>query len=423
MKFRARSAAGLIVIALYLTSLLTPARADGRNRDKSAPIQVSAPVDLSQPLTLDGAIRIALDHQTALGIAVSQLDAARAAVDQSKAEYYPNIAPAYNYNYQKTTQTFNGQQLTGVFSQSLGTIGANLLIFDSFKREETVLVNKYSARAAEHNVYDTRQTIINTVSADYFDLLRQKELVRVAQSSVDRTKTTLDYTKESVAAGASPRKDILQAEADFDNAQVQLLIARNNQNLAQSTLKNAMGILTPLPITTSDLPLAPPPAAADTRTPVDYLKLAFASRQDLQRDAASVDSNRHSVKVANIAAGPQVQASVNEGYNVFPVSGEERTFGTTLTYPLFDGGASRAAVHQAQANLRQSRQQMEQDKQQVQLDVEQAYLQREAARAQYAAAGAAVEAAQANYDAALEAKREGAVSGTLLDIITTQTSL
>lgn len=382
-------------------------------------------VDLSKPLTLDRAIRIALDHQNTLGIAKAQLDAARARETQSKSAYFPQIAPTYQYSAALTGggTTFGTGVPTAsrVQEQGVANIGLTQTIFDTGKREESVLASKYGRQATEFNVLDTRQTIIATVSADYYELLRQQELVKVSQSSVDRAKTTLDATKAFAEAGSGPRKDVLQAEADYDNAQVQLIQSQNSVRLASTALKNAMGILTMTPITTPAEALPRPPAEPDTKPLADYVNQAFVRRLDLKRDATNIDASRHDVRVAQINSGFQVAANVTEGYRINPNPAENRDFVTSFSYPLFDAGATRAAVQQAKASLDQARLQTELTRQNIQADVESFYLQREEARSRIAATDTAVRAARLNYEAATASRTEGA--GTIIDVITAQTAL
>lgn len=408
----------LVPFALLLmlgAGCLAPAVAQKKD-PKNAP-QTPPPVDLGKPLTLEEAIQIALQNQSTLGIAQSQLDAAKARVTQARAQYYPNIAPLYQYQNEIIPINGHAQHV----DQGVLSIGLHQLLFDMGKREENVAASRSSEKASQFNVFDTRQTVIVNVSTGYYDLLRRKELVRVAESSVDRAKTTLDATRAFVEAGTAPKKDILQAQADYDNAQVQLSVARNDVRLAGTTLKNAMGLLTSLPIITQDVTLPPPPVQADTMDVQTYLTKAFSVRPDIQRESEFINSDKHQVKVAQINAGVQVQADVTEGYRIDPAPGENRTFGTTFTYPLFDAGASRAAVRTAKATLDQSKRQLDLTKQTIQLDVEQSYLTREESRQRYAATQSALKAAQENYKAATEAQKEGA--GTIIDVITAQTAL
>jgi outer membrane protein len=379
------------------------------------------PVDLSQPLSLDKAIRIALEHQNTLGIAKSQVESARAGITRAQAQYYPSVSPSYSYSSSLTSQRFNGQQQTGTVESSVTQIGASMLLFDMGKREQNVALSRASAQAAQFNVLDTRQGIIENVAVAYYELKRRKELVRVSDASVERASKTLEAVTESEKAGAAPKKDVLQAQADYENAKVQQLQANNDVRIGQTQLKNAMGILSNQPVLVEEEPLPPPPSTPDTKTTTDYLQMAFNNRPDLKRDTANINANRRNVNIANINAGFQVQATIDEGYRVDPSPGENRTFGTTFSYPLFDAGAARAAVRQSKANLEQSRLQLDLERQQIQLTVEQAWLTREEARASIGATQSALAAARNNYDAAETAYREGA--GTILDVVTAQAQL
>jgi outer membrane protein len=422
-----------LIAAILLSSapavLADKADKTDKPADKKAGKQVPVnplqqpPIDLSQPLTLDRAIRTALERQDTLGIAKSQLQSAQAGITRAQASYYPQVTPGYTYSTQLTSQKFNGVRQTGVVETSLAEIGANLLLYDMGKREQNVALSKANTTAQKFNVLDTRQAIIENVSVAYYELKRRKELVRVSDASVERAETTLKSVQASVEAGASPRKDIFQAQADYENAKVQQIQANNDVRIAQTQLKNAMGVLSPLPVQVEEEPLPVPSQTPDTRTAAEYINQAIGTRPDLKRESANITANQHNAKIADINAGFQVGASVNEGFRVYPDAGENRTFETSFTYPLFDAGASRAAARQAKASVEQAKLSLDLAKQQIQLTVEQAYFTREEARASISATQAAVLAARTNYEAARKAREEGAVTGTLLDVITAQAQL
>jgi len=171
----------------------------------------------------------------------------------------------------------------------------------------------------------------------------------------------------------------------------------------------------------SDTPLPTPSATPDTRSVADYLQSAFNKRLDIKSQTASIDANKHQVKVAQINAGPVVEADITEGYRLDPSPGENRNFTTSFTYPLFDAGLTRAQVKQARATLDQSKSQLLLTKENIQSDVEQTFLLREEARLRITATDTALKAARLNYEAATTALREGA--GTIIDVIPAQTLL
>ena len=260
------------------------------------------------------------------------------------------------------------------------------------------------------------------VATTWFELRRRKELVRVAESGAERARTTLEATRAFAEAGTLPRKDVFQALADAENAQIGVIQARNNVRLAETSLRNAMG-LTPLtPIEAAETALPAPGAAEEAAQPVAQLVAeAFAQRPDLKSSEANLDATRRVVKLARIDAGPQVVSTFSTGFDVSPDTGYDSALLVGVSYPLFDAGASRAAVREARASLDQSERQLELTRQGIAAEVESAYLQRQEAQNRITAARSALDAAQENFTAATESQKEGV--GTILDVITAQNQL
>jgi outer membrane protein len=409
MKPCARAALAILFFAI-------PNAGFAEEKGKQTPTQ-PAPVDLSQPLTLDRAVKIALENQQTLGIARSQLESARARQTSARAQYFPSIAPTFEYSNQLTT--IGGT--TGTFDTKVAQIGLRQMIFDMGKREENVKASRAQVQASQFNIANTRQQIVSDVTTDYYELLRRRELVEVAEAGAERARTNLEATRAFVEAGTSPKKDILQAEADHETAKVNLIQAQNNVRLAASNLKSSMGILSMMPLNIPNVEVPAPDPTPDTRSAAEYVNVAFQKRSDLKRDRANIQADRHDVRISEINAGFQVQADFTEGYRVYPDTGENRAFVTSFSYPLFDAGARRAAVQQSRAFLEQSQRQLELSRQSIQLEVEQSYLVREESRIRTQAADAALRAAKENYAAAVASRAEGA--GNILDVITAQTQL
>lgn len=389
----------------------------------SALVLLPAVAQTKQPraVSLEEAIRLALDHQPQLVIAKSQLIASRARLTESNASYYPQLSPNIEYRSSRSSYHIGGQTVTQTDDRSEASIALRQLIFDTGKRELSVQAARNNLRAAELSFQNTRQTVILNVTVAYYDVVRRRELLRVQEATVERAKTTLEATKAFAEEGTVRRIDILQAEADYGNARVQLGIARNDLRLAEIALRNAIGLETTDDVTASADAPSEPPEAHDKRSAQDYAADALKNRPDLLRDLAYLEADRASERIARIVAGPQVQADFTAGYRIDPDRGDNQLLLATLTYPLFDGGTTKARVRAASESVKQTQQQIELSRRDIHLAVEQAYLTREEARERVAAARSAAEAARANYEAASEGYKEGV--GTVVDVITARTQL
>lgn len=402
------------------------------------------------PMTLSAAITTALNRQPQLVAAAASKESAAQRLKQTKASYLPTVTPSYNFQNQYTfgkVQVFQGNGVvTELPSGKTVTtrqeqISLNYRVFDSGRRDLNAKQAKQSLTASEFGELNTRQSVIGNVADAYFNALRTDALVRVSQAQVDRAKTTLDQIRfqASDAVGTTPKKDVFQAEADYLNATVNLLQAQNNAEIAHTQLRNAMGISG-----TGKLALAevPPPTLAtpmtanvagvtlDTPSPQAIPKLiteAQANRPDIQQSEVNAAAGETTVKLAQLNTRPNLNVDLSAGYQLDAANDPTRQIGNNravvanLTYPLYDGGASRANVHASEASQRSTVAQLENQKQTVALEVEQSWRNLGQARVSIAATESALAAARKNYEAASEALKLGA--GSTVEVITAQTAL
>ncbi len=386
-------------------------------------------LDLTKPLSLERSIQIGLSRQNSIAIAKTQVDAAGERVVQARSSYLPQVTPGLQFQTSKQPGT-SFSSGSGSFNQTTGyssserlteQIAATQLIFDSGKREARVGQSRRNAFAAEYELGNERQNVILIITQDYYNLLRDRELVRVQDENAARAAKTLESIKAQVEVGNAAKSDTLQAEADLANAQVAVLQAKSDANVAQALLKNSMGIVSSLSLTLSDDHASPPPPMLDTSTFDDYVRIAYQNRLDMKAQQEQINAQGYSVKLAHINNGVSVDANVSEGYQLDPDSGEQRGFIVNFSYPLFDGGSTRAAVRENKALLELQRRTLDQLQQSIRFNVEQSYLVREQARQRNTAAQKAVEAGQLNYDAALEKQKNGLVN--ILDVLNAQVQL
>jgi outer membrane protein len=402
-------------------------------------------IDVSKPLSLERAIQIGLARQNQIAIAVAQRDQEGALLTVARSSYFPQILPTLSYVNTRSPTYFVGTPITSgtgtvVGSTGSGTgtgratvtrfiqsetrtdaIAASQNIFDSGIREANVGFSRRNLFAAEYNIANIRQTVVLTVTQDYYSLLRDKRLVDVQTESVKRAQTTLESIQAQVAVGNAAQSDTLQAQSDLANARVALLQAQNTAYVDEASLKNAMGVVTSVPLILSTAPAMVVDPTPDPRTLEDYVKLAYQYRLDLKQQQEVINAQGYQLRIAHINAGVTVNANVTEGYQLDPNAGEERTFTVAFSYPLFDGGNTRAVVRENKAILEQDRRSLDQLQQNTRLAVEQDYLTREVSRQQVVASQTAVDAGQINYDAALEKQRNGLIN--VLDVINAEVQL
>jgi len=458
-------------------------------RPASCQVAPPAPLALPSPLSLPQAITLALRQQPQQYLSRTQITQAQGQKLQAQSQYFPVLTPSYQYQNTSNalygvssggattitttgsgtgttgtgttgtgvgtgTGTGVGTTTTGTGTAGTGTAGVpgttttlltptnevsivrggglsvslSQTLFDTGQREAANNEARRAVDAAEEASRNTRQAIIFTVTQDYYQLLLNRDLVKVAQAQVARYQQTVDVTQAQIDAGTTAAKDIYQAKSDLANAQVTLLNNRNSVQTASAALKNAIGInlngvVQIAPLTPGDQ-LPPIPAPSRSLSLDNSLTAAFAERPDVRQQQAVVQSDAAALRLAQRDAGLSVKGDYVLNYqatNDVGTRGVNSQFLLSGSYPLFDAGLARGAVRIAQAVRDGALDQLELVRQQVRLEVEQAYSTRQTNLEAAGLAQSAVTAAQVNYDAAIASRKEGI--GTVLDITTAQATL
>lgn len=402
-----------------------------------------------QPLTLAKAVSTALASQPQVAAAMATREASEQRLKQTNARFLPTVTPSYNYQNQytfgKQTVFLGGGVVTELPSGRTTTtrqeqVSLTYRVFDSGSRSLAAQQGRQNLLASELSEANTRQTVIGSVSDAYYAVLRNEALVRVSEAQVERAGKTLEQIRfQAMEVGVTAKKDILQAEADFLNAKVNLLQAQNNADISYSQLRNAMGVpgtgkllLADVASPTLTTPITALAEGVTTETPdtvaiPKLIEVAQRNRPDLQQAQTSAAASATGVKIAEINTKPLMNVDVSATYQFDAANDPTRQLGNnravvaSITYPLFDGGSARAGVHASEATLRAQEAQVQNQKQQVSLDVETAWRNLMQARVTVPATEAALSAARKNFEAASEALKLGA--GSTVDVITAQTAL
>lgn len=376
---------------------------------------------LAQTLTLDEALRMAKANNGTIKAAQADLKASRARVKQNQAAFMPLLTIGANFNdtRREIASAQQGNQAS-TFSQTSTEASLTWRPLDSGQRMTQLRAARESASATEANALQTLRVTLFDVEQQYFETLRAQELEKVANAQLERANRVLDETKTRVAVGDAAKREILQAEADALNAKVSAIGARTRTNTNRAGLKSLIG-------------------ANPTDTAPDLSTVRFAQDDDLVSDLRSAldsgmrlrpdliarrksnSAQTQSLRLAEIQAGVTWALDLSYNRQFTPTQGSDRTALFTLSYPLFDGGESRARVEEQKANLDSSRFTLLQAERDAQREIEEAFLNYSQSQSILQAAELALQAARLNYEAAEGSQKAGAAD--LIDVITAQVSL
>jgi outer membrane protein len=374
----AASSALLAVLALVAVAPAV-ARAQAvapAGAEASAPVAAAEP-GAPRPLHLADAVRVSLERHPALAQARAQVRVAEAQANRALSPLLPQLSAAASYQRQGGAArggfTPAATNNTGYDYFSVGvTLDQLLYDFDQARgRWRAAEVALEARRASER---DERLNLVFNVKSAYFQAFAQRTLVDVAHETLDNRERHVLETQGFVEVGTRAPIDLVQAEADRESDRLALVTAENGYALGKAQLAAAIGLEQP-----ADFEVvgdAEPPVPGEDDGARELFAQALAARPDVQAALKAVDSDQLVLSAAKGGYGPTLSASASAGEagGALDALRFSWSVGGTLAWQIFEGGATRANVAEAEANVDLSRAQLAALRQQVLLTLEQGRL-------------------------------------------------
>jgi outer membrane protein len=341
-------------------------------------------------LTLDDAVQTARARQPQLRQAHASTDAARALADEARAPLLPQVAVTAGYDRATANFIFapgllptNANNSPSAKTYNFFSSGVTVyqLLFDFGQTSQHWRSQQASARSTAELEVAAAQQLDLTVRATFFGARANKTLVTVAEQTVANLKSHLDQTQAFVKAGTRPDIDLFQARSDLATAQVALINARNNYSQSRAQLEQAMGVEGPIDFDVADQSLGPTPGE-DAATDQLFIE-ALKARPEMASLADQVRSQQLNLSSIRGQYGPSVAAvagAVEGGAEIDKQSWDARV-GISVTWNLYQGGLTNAAVREGEALIRNLQAQLDSQRQQIRLQLEQVQFALEAAKA------------------------------------------
>jgi outer membrane protein len=415
----------MIAPALVAVSLLAAGRAAAQ------PVPAPAPAEAPSPrlLGLDEALRIGLTRQPQLRQAQANTAAADARVDQAFAPLLPQVSG--DATIDRTSDGGGGGAVnipgfgvvgtSGTRDRYAASLNARLLVWDFGQTSGRWRAAQALAAGQGETERATRADVALGIRTTYFDAVAAKALVGVAQETLANTERHLEQVRAFVEIGTRPPIDLAQERTNVANARVQLIQAENGYATARVRVEQAIGVtdLGPWEIEEASLP----PVPGEDGAPEPLLGEALAARPELSALSQQLRGQELTARSLRGGYWPSlgVAGGVSESGTAIDETSGVWNASVTLSWPLFEGGATRAQVREARASATAIDAQLEQLRQSVRLEVEQARLGVRAARATLVAAEEAAQAARERL--ALAEGRYQTGVGSILELADAQVAL
>ena len=431
----------MLIVALAIPCLARgicaqgPVRAQAKTRPVAAADTVrrlSIDSDTAfHPIELQRAIQLAQRNAPAAVQARGQIRSANASVRAAYAAFIPTVNLTAGQSQQtgdRLGQSGDIVPFTPLHPWQYSTgLRSSLRLFDGGQRFFQISQSKADVHSAEANDVAQQYNVALQVKTQYYAILAARELEGAAVTQLDQAQAQLQAAAARVRAGAATLSDSLRSVIQVGNARLALLTAQNNLRIASAALTRLVAapyLVTAEPNDTLQLPFAP----------IDSVALIQLARQGpaVEQATAQLIAAQAGVRSARAPYLPTLDLSFGRtggGYAPYGTGDKTNnrqypyanTFSFSASYPLFNGYQrentliqAKVAEENADATLRDARLAAQQN-----LVQQLASLHAALERIQIQQASVA----SAEEDLRVQQQRYALGASTLLDLLTSQTTL
>ena len=384
-----------------------------------------------RPLSLEGAMRIALERNPGYIQALNGVERSEYGERQSLGGLLPSLNASLSFNgnnsRRKTAEDDFGQPIGGVDFVEYQSSSASQGINGGITLLNLQTLRSYGAArartdAAEASAEQQAALLQRQVGQAYYAAVQAERLVDVEEQQLETARQNLAAVNELLRIAAKQPTDVLGAELQVQQAERAVLQQRGAARKAMLSLKQVMGVSMAEDFTlTSGWPAVFDPSTLESGALVER---ALRTSPIMAQQAANVEAAERSLGAARAGRYPSLNGSYSygrstsaSGYDAFgqldlPNSGWG--FGVSMSVPIFNRFQTSSSIGQAALEAENARETLRQQRLQLEQEVLAAVIDLESAHAGVQVAERSAEIAGERLAQGQELYRQGTLDYTAL---------
>ena len=391
-------------------------------------------------LTLDQAIRLAIQKNSSLISSENELSRSESTRDAAYGRFLPDLNAFGTFDWNRSenaarTTIINGANFdvpkSTSESRTYGVgLSSNIVLFDGLSNYANLSRSKNNLEAIKLSIEGKKQEVVFQTINQYYSIVEADQLLKVREEDVKQQQKNLETIEERNRLGSLTKADVYQQQVQLGNAELQVIQQKNILETAKSNLLFYLGLDVLENYTYANVLTGRELNILDTDINTDYDNLnelvnkALENRRDYLAQKLNLESYNESVTIAKSGHLPRL--SGNLGYNSFANSAKEMfksnnySAGLTLSIPLFSGFATQNAIQSAEVDAMNYELQVRDTERLLKQDLQKSFLDLEAAKKALLVTEKNVKAAEENLK--IEQEKYNLGAGKLLDVLIANTS-
>lgn len=389
--------------------------------------QPALPIEPGKAYSLAELIDLAEAHNPETRVAWEGARAQAAALGVARSELYPTLSAAALSGVDREEIPLGTRFYRHTVPAEQVALDLNYSIFDFGARRGRIDTEKARVLAANFGFNDVHRRLIFQVQQAYYRLLNASAQDTAARASLANAEAVQQAAEERLSNGLATLPDVLEARSATAQSQYDLQAVLGAEENARGDLATALGGHAATAIRVEPLGEVPTPESIGEAVE-QVTNRALDQRPDLQAEVAGIRQAQAQQKEARAAYYPSLNVRANPTAQSLYILQQTLPWGHTadltggvalsLNWTVFDGGARRSRLTQAEAEIRRAESQVSAARDSIEDEVWTAYSNLNTAFRQREAATAFLDSATQSYAAALDSYNYGVRN--LLDVTAAQ---
>jgi outer membrane protein len=379
----------------------------------------------STTISLDAYLKLSIEHHPQMRIAAAQEASSGAGLLSARSGLLPKIdfsAQAGRSGSEGRAGSTVADSITGprdaIDQYSVGISGSQI-IYDFGRTGSQIRQAAHTLTVTQESARSMRQEVLLNAKTAYLSYLLAQRMLDVARESLRQSEAHLLEARTQFEIGKQAKYAVTKAEVDVANTRVALIKAQSGIEKAMVDMEKAAGVTLQDPLLLSDS-LEQAEDSISLRQAFDN---ADSLRPDLRGAIARMEAARSQVRGARATLFPELGASAKYQYRSPDASDWTSGWsaGVTLTQSLYQGGAIRAKIAQAEAAFNQAKASLDLTRQTAHAELQQLVLEKNNAMERTAAAITLI--AQATEGLVMSQERYRAGAATFIEVTDAEVAL
>lgn len=333
-----------------------------------------------QRMSLRDAVGVGVKTNPEYGVVANNRRATDEELRQARALYLPSVDfradTGMEYSNDPGTRAGTGDDSESLYRYETG-LTLTQLLFDGWKSHYEEERQSNRVLSASNRVREASELIGLGVIEAYLDVIRQRELLKIAQSNVADHLTLQAQIQDSATAGRTTQADVEQARARVAASRSVEASTREALRVAEASYIEKVGVA---PI---ELVMPQTPANALTKDVEQEVKIALHQSPTIDIFEADVQVAHSETEGSKSEFYPKLDLQVNgrNGHNLGGVEGRDTSASAlvVMNWNLYRGGGDTARVREQINREAQAKEQRAKAARGIENDVRQTWARMESA--------------------------------------------